>query len=100
MSTPSTTPPTPLHGLLTEERMDHRIGLRLRTLRVKAGLSLSDLATRAGLPVEELADHEEGLLALPLSRAALLCRTVGITLEDLLQDHPPVSPDSPGCPRC
>ena len=88
-----------LHGLKTEQRMDHEIGERLRALRRRSMLSLEELASKTGLPIEELADHEDGTIPLPLSRALLLCEALGAagtpgvpgaTLSDLL----------PGCRGC
>lgn len=66
-----------LHGLTVEERMDKEIGERLRALRRRAMLSLEELSSKAGLPIEELADHEDGTIPLPISRALLLCEALG-----------------------
>lgn len=88
-----------LHGLKAEQRLDHEIGERLRALRRRSMLSLEELASKAGLPIEELADHEDGTIPLPLSRALLICEALGaagapgvpgVTLSDLL----------PGCRGC
>lgn len=79
-----------LHGLETEQRMDKEIGERLRSLRRRAMLSLEELSSKAGLPIEELADHEDGTIPAPLSRAMLLCEALGVSMSDLL----------PGCRGC
>jgi hypothetical protein len=81
------------YSLDTEQRMDREIGDRLRALRRRAMPSLEDLSSKSGLPIEELADHEDGTLPLPLSRALLLCEALGAlgaSVSELL----------PGCRGC
>lgn len=59
-------------ALHREHLTDRRLGHLLRAARTGVGLSLERLAERTGLPIEELADHEAGLLPIPLSRVLVL----------------------------
>lgn len=60
-----------------EHRIDRQLGRTLGTMRRSAGVSLECLAERTGLPIEELADHEAGLLPIPLSRLLGLIEALG-----------------------
>ncbi len=70
--------------LAQEEAIDQVLGRRLKHLRLSMGMSVTALATRSGLPPDELADHERGLLPIPLSRAPILCEALGVSLHKLV----------------
>ncbi|MBX3360142.1 MAG: helix-turn-helix transcriptional regulator [Phycisphaeraceae bacterium] len=72
------------HTLAQEEAIDQALGRRLKHLRLSTEMSVTEFAIRSGLPPDELADHERGLLPIPLSRTPILCEALGVSLHKLV----------------
>lgn len=71
-------------SLEAEQALDQIIGRRLSELRQGAGMTLHDFATHAGFMAEEVADHEAGMVSIPLARVPQYARVFRRTNEDLM----------------
>jgi transcriptional regulator with XRE-family HTH domain len=62
------------------------IASRLRAAREAAGLSRPQLGERTGIPHRQIEKYEYATAEPPLSRLKLICRTLGISWEDIWKE--------------
>jgi transcriptional regulator with XRE-family HTH domain len=66
-----------------DEAIDKRIGLVIRMRRVKLRISQGALGKAIGVSFQQIQKYENGLNALTATRIPDLCRTLGISPNDL-----------------
>jgi transcriptional regulator with XRE-family HTH domain len=72
-------------------------GTRLRLLRVAAGQTREQLAERAGLKFTNIRDIEQGVYSPNWATVVSLCRALGVTPTDFLQE--PADGQARGTPK-
>lgn len=66
------------------KQADKDIGARLKAARMRTGLNQSDLARAASLTFQQIQKYEKGLNRISISTGLVMCKALGIKLEDLL----------------
>ena len=79
------------------EAVTMSLGSRLKQAREEAGLSRRKLADETGIPAKMIEKYEYGTAEPPLGRLKLLCQTLGIPVEELMEEVDPA--ETPGFPR-
>src|SRR5688572_8618297 len=82
-----------------DEPVDVRVRRRLRELRSQQGLTLQQVAERANLDVSTLSRLESGKRRLALDHLPGLARALGVSVDDLVSERPPVDPKIRSRPR-
>jgi transcriptional regulator with XRE-family HTH domain len=72
--------------------LQRNLGQRIVGLRGARGWKQGDLAKRLGVPSDRLRKWERGLNAPSLEDLTALAAVLEITLDELVQGHPPVRP--------
>lgn len=79
--------------------MDIRIGSRIRHFRTARGLSQTALAEKAGVTFQQLQKYEKGTNRIATSRLVLICKALGISPANVLDqffDERPAAPAPAG----
>ncbi|OHV85926.1 helix-turn-helix domain-containing protein [Ensifer sp. LCM 4579] len=63
---------------------DIRIGQRIRHFRQAQGLSQTDLASAVGVTFQQMQKYEKGTNRVSTSALILICKTLGITPNDVI----------------
>jgi transcriptional regulator with XRE-family HTH domain len=75
-----------IRGTWRECDLLNKIGRRVRAARVDAGMTQQELADRVLLSRPSIANLEGGNQEVPITRLALIARTLGLNLADLVED--------------
>ena len=69
------------------------LGPRLRAIRLRSGLSLRELARRVDLSPSSISQIETGKMQPSVRTLYALASEFGVTVDEVLFDHAPLSPD-------
>jgi len=71
--------------LLQREKIQRRLGARIRELRRKRGLTQDEFADKAGLHRAQVGAFENGRMNITLASLHLVAQTLGVRIVDLFK---------------
>lgn len=71
--------------LAAEQECDRLAGEAVRTLRLQTRLSVPEAARKGGVDAMEWADHEAGLIPIPITRVPAIAIALGMEPWDLIR---------------